>query len=213
MKCPHCLVTVHIKTRVQVLGEDSEACWQVVHAPCPACGRFVIQLQAGRYFEKDDRTGALLRVQYVDRTIEAWPRSTGRNPVPSDVPKPIAEEYTEACLVLLDSPKASAALGRRCLQHVLRGAAKVKPSALAAEIQQVLDSGKLPSVLADSIDAVRIIGNFSAHPIKSTSSGEIVDVEPHEAEWTLDVLEGLFDYYYVQPAMSAKRREALNKKL
>jgi hypothetical protein len=33
------------------------------------------------------------------------------------------------------------------------------------------------------LDAIRTIGNFAAHPIKSTSSGEIVDVEPGEAEW------------------------------
>jgi hypothetical protein len=29
---------------------------------------------------------------------------------------------------------------------------------------------------------VRTIGNFAAHPIKSTSTGTIVDVEPGEAE-------------------------------
>jgi len=60
---------------------------------------------------------------------------------------------------------------------------------------------------------VRQIGNFAAHPIKSTSSGEIVDVEPGEAEWNLDVLEGLFDFYFVGPAESKKKREALDKKL
>ncbi len=40
------------------------------------------------------------------------------------------------------------------------------------------------------IDAVRVIGNFAAHPIKSKSTGEIVDVEPGEAEWNLNTLEG-----------------------
>ena len=38
-------------------------------------------------------------------------------------------------------------------------------------------------------------------------------VELHEAEWNLDVLESLFDFYFVQPARAKARRDALNKKL
>ena len=40
-----------------------------------------------------------------------------------------------------------------------------------------------------------------------------MDVEANEAEWNLDVLELLFDFYFVQPAISAKRKIELNKKL
>jgi len=96
---------------------------------------------------------------------------------------------------------------------LLRGEAHVKHADLAREIQEVLDSGKLPSHIAESIDIVRNIGNFAAHPIKSQSTGEIVDVEPGEAEWNLDVLESLFDFYFVQPEKSRQRRAALNQKL
>jgi hypothetical protein len=67
--------------------------------------------------------------------------------------------------------------------------------------------------LTEIIDAVRQIGNFAAHPIKSKHSGELLDVEPEEAEWNLDVLEALFDFYYVQPAKVAKKRDSLNAKL
>ena len=70
--------------------------------------------------------------------------------------------------------------------------------------------GSLPSVVLFSI---REIGNFAAHPIKSTSTGEFVDVEDGEAEWNLDVLESLFDFYFVQPALTAKRKADFNKKL
>jgi hypothetical protein len=84
---------------------------------------------------------------------------------------------------------------------------------LINEIQQVLDSGKLPTPLADNIDAIRNIGNFGAHPNKSKSTGEVVQVEPDEAEWNLDVLESLFDFYFVQPARAKAKKVALNKKL
>jgi len=76
-----------------------------------------------------------------------------------------------------------------------------------------LDSGRLPTHIAKSIDAVRNIGNFSAHPMKSQQSGSILPVEPEEAEWTLEVLESLFDFYYVQPDILKKKRDALNQKL
>jgi len=99
------------------------------------------------------------------------------------------------------------------LQNLLREVAKVKPGNLADEIQQVLDSGKLPSWIAESIDAVRNIGNFAAHPLKSSATGEVLPVEPGEAEWNLDVLESLFDFYFVQPALIKAKRDALDKKL
>ena len=71
----------------------------------------------------------------------------------------------------------------------------------------------MPSHLTESIDAIRNIGNFAAHPQKNTSTGEIVEVEFGEAEWILDVLESLFDFYFVQPAILKAKKDALNKKL
>ncbi len=59
------------------------------------------------------------------------------------------------------------------MQNVLREAAKVKQGDLYDEIEQVLNSGKLPSPLAEGLDAVRAIGNFGAHPIKSKHTGEV----------------------------------------
>ncbi|MBS0337125.1 MAG: DUF4145 domain-containing protein [Proteobacteria bacterium] len=149
-----------------------------------------------------------VRKQYL-----GYPRSPTRPSPPPEVPKEFSEDYIEAALVLADSPKASAALSRRCLQHILREKAGVKRSDLAKEIEQVLSGNLLPSHLSEAIDAVRNIGNFAAHPIKSTSSGEVVPVEPGEAEWNLDVLEGLFDFFFIQPELLKKRRAALNTKL
>jgi hypothetical protein len=83
----------------------------------------------------------------------------------------------------------------------------------AIQIDDVIQSGSLPTHLRDAIDAIRNIGNFAAHPLKSTATGEIVDVEEGEAEWTLDVLEGLFDFFIVQPKQLAAKKAALNAKL
>lgn len=142
-----------------------------------------------------------------------YPKTSARVPLPPEVTEQFANDYLEACATMADSPKASAALSRRCLQNLLREKAGVKQSDLANEIQQVIDQGKMPSHLLESLDAIRNIGNFATHPIKSRSSGEIIGIEPGEAEWNLDVLEALFDYFFVQPAILQKKRASLNKKL
>jgi uncharacterized protein DUF4145 len=72
---------------------------------------------------------------------------------------------------------------------------------------------QLPQHLSNSVDAIRNIGNFSAHPVKSQVTGQIVEVEQEEAEWNLDVLDGLFDFYFVQPAAIQRKKAALNAKL
>jgi hypothetical protein len=133
--------------------------------------------------------------------------------VPREVPPEFADDYKEACAVLSDSPKASAALSRRCLQHILRAKAGVKAGDLVKEIEQVIASNMLPTDLAEAVDAIRNIGNFAAHPAKDKSTGEIVDVEEGEAEWCLDVLEQLFDFYFVRPALLQRKKDELNKKL
>jgi len=40
-----------------------------------------------------------------------------------------------------------------------------------------------------------------------------VAVEPHEAEWSLNILESLFDFYFDHPARAKAKRDALNAKL
>jgi hypothetical protein len=201
MKCPHCLTAFHDKVEYITVGEDSsKASWHISKRVCPECNEFILSLLAAHPYR-------------ANREFFIYPKAPSRTSLAPEVPDVYTSDYREACLTLADSPKASAALSRRCLQHLLREEANVKHGNLADEIQQVLDASKLPSHLLESLDAVRNIGNFAAHPIKSKASGEIIDVEPGEAEWNLDVLESLFDYFFVQPSVIKKKREALNKKL
>jgi len=71
----------------------------------------------------------------------------------------------------------------------------------------------VPPHLSEAIDAIRNVGNFAAHPIKSTNTGEIIEPEEGETEWLLDILEQLFDFYYVEPAKTKAMKEDLNRKL
>ena len=138
-----------------------------------------------------------------------WPVHIER-PVPEEVPENIADDYREAVAVLGISPKASAALSRRCLQTVLREKGGADEYTLSSQIKQVLD--QLPSNIAGQLDYVKIVGDFGAHEQKDTKSGEILDVEAGEAEYNLDVLDALFEHYYVGPAKSKRSIQEIREK-
>lgn len=210
MKCPHCLTDFHDNEEQMFVGEDSQGKWGIGVCRCSACRKLIMRLFCAKQYYAPPNPNGFVE-EFTSYLI--LPKIAGRPPVPPEVPKEYTEDYKESCLVLADSPKASAALSRRCLQHLLRGEAKVKHQDLFNEIQEVINRGTLPSHIGDSVDAVRNIGNFAAHPIKSHSTGEVVPVEPGEAEWNLDVLESLFDFYFVAPARTKARKDALNKKL
>jgi hypothetical protein len=201
MKCPHCLTEFHDNQTEIFRGNDKDGTWSIFQRTCPACERMILSLLK------------LIPVKGFADEKFFRPKASLRPPPHAEVPKEIAEDYIEACNVIADSAKASAALSRRCLQHILREVAKVKQSDLFSEIQEVIDRGNMPSHIAESLDAIRHIGNFAAHPTKSKSSGEVLPVEPGEAEWNLEVLEALFDFYFVQPAIVKKKKDALNAKL
>ena len=228
MRCPHCLVNFHVSDRTTynfhllndnhihllLIGNDADCYWWLERTTCPACGKFILNLVSSWSASKSSDQAQSLIPSDVEHVTAIRPRGTNRPPVPVEVSEEFAEDYREACLVIADSPKASAALSRRCLQHILREKASVKnPNNLSEAIQEVVDDPAVPSDISETLDMVRNIGNFSAHPNKSINTGEIVAVEPQEAEWCLDTIEVLFDFYFVRPAEIERRKRALNEKL
>lgn len=208
MKCPHCCVEVHpsfheqfVESRPNTVSSVGGLLWRLASMECPACKRAIFYL-----------TGTNQNGGVISGPMLVYPRSASRPAAPAEVPDHIASDYREACLVAEDSPKASAALSRRCLQALLRDKG-FEQKDLARAIDAAIDAHLIPSGVAENLDAVRNIGNFAAHPQKDKNSGEILPVEPHEADWNLDVLEQLFDALYVQPARAKERRQALDNKL
>jgi hypothetical protein len=155
-------------------------------------------------------------IGYSLRDLQAsemiFPSAISRS-VPNEVPLHFANEFREACAVLAASPKASAAVSRRLLQNVLRDKFRIRQPTLSKEIEEFITRTDVPSHLVDAVDAVRNIGNFAVHPMKDETTGTIVEVEPGEAEWLLDVMEILFDFAFVQPDKLSRQRERLNSKL
>ncbi len=218
LQCPHCTKFINVEMCRLYLAEESgreysmeevdaeigmphmtrakDGTWTFGFTICLACN------------------GPIVR-RIRDRTIAviAYPRSSSRPPLSAHVPSAYREDYEEAALILTDSPKASAALSRRCLQAVLRDSAGVGPSDLYSEIEDAIPTGGMASHIVESLHTLWRFGNVAAHPTKSTNTGEIVPVGLGEAEWCLNVLDFLFDFYFVGPAEAEARRQEFEKKL
>lgn len=206
-RCPHCLTVVRFEygrmgqygVGVTTIGSEKESLRLTV-AKCPQCGRVILTIE--KMGQEQDT---------IEEPFVFWPLQGARPAVPTEVPEYIANDYREAALLLRLSPKASAALSRRCLQAVLREAGDANQKDLSKQIDAILPT--LPGYIARDVDAIRNVGNFAAHPMKNQADGLILEVEPGEAEWNLDVLDELFDFYYVRPNLSQEKRNALNAKL
>ncbi len=135
------------------------------------------------------------------KSFRILPESMAK-PQPDCIPAPLKQDYFEACKIRDLSPKASATLARRCLQGMIRDFAKVKEASLYKEIEKLNElakTGNAPKgVSEDSIDSlhhVRSLGNIGAHMEKDINV--IIPVDPHEAQILIDLIEILFEEWYV----------------
>ena len=140
--------------------------------------------------------------------IHTWkikPQSSSKK-FPDYVPQPIREDYEEACLICNLSPKASATLARRCLQGMIRDFFGISKSRLVDEIKELKD--KVNPETWEAIDSVRNIGNIGAHMEKDINI--IIDVESHEAELLIALIEDLISDWYVAKHERETRLKKIN---
>jgi hypothetical protein len=150
--CPNCGASIAwVNAYYAEAGGDPTGRKRLMGMNCPDCQIWILRLSLAD-------VGGVEQKQFT-----LWPRSTGRAPCPPEVTEPLRSDYIEACLVLADSPKTSAARSRRCLQFMLRDAAGVRHDTLDKEIDEVIAAKTLPSGIAENLDVVRVIGNFAAH--------------------------------------------------
>jgi hypothetical protein len=170
----------------------------IVVCPNPKCQQFTLRITK---HAADWSSAGLTAV--VDVPLQTWnliPPSNAKA-FPDYVPKPIRDDYLEACLIRDLSPKASATLSRRCLQGMIRDFWKIVKARLIDEIEALED--KVDAQTWAAIDAVRKIGNIGAHMEKDINV--IVDVEPNEAQKLIELIELLVKDWYVTRHDRAER--------
>jgi len=144
--------------------------------------------------------------------IQDWaliPESSAK-PQPDFIPAVLRQDYLEACRIRDLSPKASATLARRCLQGMIRNFCEISKDRLIDEIKELrgrVDADKAPRGVThesvDAIDSVRGVGNIGAHMEKDIDL--IIDIDPGEAQVLIELIETLFDEWYVARDTREKR--------
>ena len=140
---------------------------------------------------------------YTGKQLATWdlvPPSRARS-FPVAVPAQVLEDYREACLIAEQSPKASAALARRCLSSMLRDFWRVQPGSLNDEFRQV--KGTADPLTWEAIESVRNVGLIGAR--MESEGAEIVDAEPGEARLLIGLIETLIQDWYVGREARRKR--------
>jgi hypothetical protein len=222
MECPHCRKAFHGAEKIVTIGRDADGEWAVSGFLCPRpeCNRFSLYLHKGErhYLVESGARAPLVDFKSSESRL-IRPETLLPNPIPQGVPKDIEQDYVQATRVLSISLTASAALSRRCLQNILRQrSAQDTPDfpengSLYAEIEAVIASNKLSPTLNDKLHAVRKLGNLGAHPLQDKHTNLVVNVDPEEAQLTLNIINDLLDYYYVQVPKTKAILEGIGKKI
>ena len=155
----------------------------------PTCKRFTLSASLATY--RNTSSGSPV-VGHPEQVWSLVPPSAAKT-FPDYIPRPIVEDYTEACLIKDLSPKASATLSRRCLQGMIRDFWKIQKARLIDEIAELRE--RVDPLTWKAIDAVRGVGNIGAHMEKDINL--IIDVDPMEAAKMIGLIELLLDDWYI----------------
>jgi hypothetical protein len=195
MECPHCQTEIDVKPHSFALGEDQDGTWQVSSLRCSACDRLIVDIGTKE-----------------GRTFPVWPASS-RPTLSEDVPSEFSAEYHTASRILADSPEASAAISRRLLHRFLASHVGAGGGGLAEQVRRAADSEQIPPYLDEALRALSRVAKFSSEGHKSLHPEALTAPEPEEPEWLLDVLQSLFELYFVQPARMRRRLDALEERI
>lgn len=92
-----------------------------------------------------------------------WPRTSLAPEAHIDFPSNLLNDYEEARLIYNDSPRASAALLRLCLQKLCSGLGAPGKN-INDDIQYLYDEFGLGRRVRNSMDILRVVGNNAVHP-------------------------------------------------
>ncbi len=149
---------------------------------CPHCKHFAKQRwgQAGNTFLQDGQTtigsfyvsedsvffsrcDACEELMIWKSGAAIWPRTSLAPEAHVDFPAELKLDFEEARLIFNDSPRASAALLRLCLQKLCLSLG-AEGKNINGDIQYLCDEYGLGRRVMDSMDILRVIGNNAVHP-------------------------------------------------
>lgn len=164
-----------------------------VICPNPDCREFALVLSLHERIVGDGLNRYAIRNGKELGKFILRPKGNAK-PQPEYIPEELRKDYEEACLILQDSPKASATLSRRCIQGIIRRYYNITKDRLYDEIK-ALEPMVEPD-LWEAIDGIREVGNVGAHSEKDINI--IVDVSIEAAKALIELVELLFQETYIK---------------
>lgn len=211
-QCPHCQMWSLLDSnnqeveRVEIAGNAqnlSNITIDTVVCRNEDCRKATITAHLIGMLPYNTRAGRGTKLGLV-RSYPIVPASHAK-PQPAYIPSQIVADYEEAHLISALSPKASATLSGRCLQGMIRDFFGINGKTLFAEINAIKD--KTQPEVWEAVDAVRKIGNIGAHMEKDINV--ILDVDEGEALLLLQLIEQLFEEWYVARHDRQERLQAI----
>jgi hypothetical protein len=204
MKCPTCgdrTADVWSPLMPQQMGAPDNQSVGLSYMRCAneACGELIIRGVTSRLVGRAGEPA-----QRIAETWPAYPRRSQRQVDPL-VPAELSEDYEQAAATLDLSPGLSAVMSRSILADLLDQYASLDDFSLAKRIDAFRADTAHPSGLRDGLHHFREIGDFGAHKQKNDVD-QIIPVERSDAEWMLDVLDRMFDYFIIGPERDKQLR-------
>ncbi|MCK9487421.1 MAG: DUF4145 domain-containing protein [Dehalococcoidia bacterium] len=179
----------------------------LMYCPRDACRRAIVALEQT---ERDFSNG--LPAFRTERWF-ALPKLSGSRRADALVPDPYKHDFEEAAALLSVSPRMSAVLSRRVLADLLEEFAGQDNYRLSNRVENFIKDSAHPRRVRENVNILRSIADFGAHTKRDKDDQAVIlDVTAEEAEWTLGVVERLFDHFIVEPAKDAAMRASFNEK-
>jgi hypothetical protein len=170
-----------------------------------ACAQVVIRATA---------TYQIPRHAAPELQAEVWlvyPRRSYR-PLDPLITGTLRQDYDEAAALLDLTPRLSAVLTRKIVFDLLEQYAGIGEYTLKASLDKFIGDKKHPARIKENLQHLREIGDFGAHT-KKDGVGQVIDVSREDAEWTLDLVDRLFDYFILDAERDKKLRGTWDKNL
>jgi hypothetical protein len=150
----HFVVTIDpigLDTKYKNLGIER----RVIACPNLHCKELALEESLVEWEQRHQMGGLTIK-----QVLHRWPLipESKAKVCPAYIPEGIRQDYVEACAILNGSPKAAAAMARRCLQGMIRDFHGVSRRTLKDEIDAIKEL--IDPVTWRAIDAVRSVGNI-----------------------------------------------------
>jgi hypothetical protein len=191
------------------LGDDQRESLKFDWMRCEdeACRQTVVRLH-----ETTVEWTAHAPIQHTDtRFVYPLGASSPRDPLPEIVPKSMRSDYEEAAAILDISPRMTTVLTSKVLYDLLEKYAGIAEYTLNGSIKKFVADTSHPKRIRQNLGHWREIRDFSAHTKRNQNPedeefGQIIEAGREEADWTLDTLDTLFEYFITQPATDERLR-------